>query len=168
MGKFEFIVNESPKYLKLLKEDTPSSWGDITAQQMVEHLSLEIAYASKKIVPKNLISPERMAFWKAKFFNNNMAIPKNFTAKGLLPAGQVLPARFSDLNEAICIYTITVNEFAQYFKKDLTQVTFHPFFGYLSYDEWLYYLDRHIKHHFSQFSLFDKNEDLLNEIIVSA
>lgn len=158
MDRFEFIVKKSPQYLILLKESTPSLWGDITAQQMVEHLSLEIAYASKKIIPTNLIPTKRMAFWKAKFFNNDISIPKNFTAKGALPVGEVLPPRFSSLKEAIWVYNISVNEFALYFKKELTKVTFHPFFGYLSYDEWLYYLDKHIQHHFSQFGLFDKTQ----------
>ena len=165
MNDIGFIVEESPLILKALHEDAPSAWGDITAQQMVEHLSLEIAYASKKIVPKSIVSTERMAFWKAKFFNNNIEIPKNFTAKGILEPGQVLPARFEGLPEAKWLYKISVDEFVQYFKKDITRVTFHPFFGYLSYDEWVYYLSRHIRHHFAQFGLLDvhgnKNKDLV-------
>ncbi len=157
MEDYNFVVFQSPKLLAHLKEDTKPSWGRMSAQQMVEHLSLRFAYASKKVIPRPFMSSERMAFYKAKFFNRDIKIKKNFTAKGLIPDEQVSELRFKNLKEAIAVYKKSLREFDEFFRINPIALTYNPFFGYLSKEEWIYYHARHIKHHFLQFGLIDEN-----------
>ncbi len=159
MDRYNFVVIQSPKVVIDLEPSQKPLWGNMTAQQMVEHLSLRFAYASKKIKGAPFMTSERMAFYKAKFFNGHLPIRKNFTAKGLIPVEQGANYRYKDLKEAISIYKKSVEEFAHYFKINPIALTYHPFFGYLSFDEWLFYHELHIKHHFYQFGLIDQNHN---------
>lgn len=159
MGDYKFVVIQSPKYLVNLKSDAQPIWGDMTPQQMVEHLSLRFAFASKKVIAPSFMSNERMAFYKAKFFNGHIPIRKNFTAKGLIPSDQVSDYKYQNLQEAISVYIQSVEDFSHYFKINPIALTYHPFFGYLSHDEWMFYHAHHIKHHFRQFGLIDENNN---------
>jgi len=167
MDKFNFVINQSPKVVINLRANQKPLWGKMTPQQMVEHLSLRFAYASKKVKGTPFMTSERMAFYKAKFFNGHLPIRKNFTAKGLIPDDQGAKYKFKDLNEAIAVYIQSVQEFEHYFKINPIALTYHPFFGYLSYDEWIFYHDSHIRHHFYQFGLIDENDQPINQQISS-
>ncbi len=156
MESYNFVVIQSPQILSGLKEDAIPSWGKMLPQQMVEHLSLRFKYASKKVIAKPFMPQERMAFYKAKFFSGSMQIKKEFTAKGLIPPDQVSGLRFNSLEEAIAKYKSSLQEFDNFFKINPLALTFHPFFGYLSYDEWFFYHNLHIRHHFLQFQLIDE------------
>lgn len=154
MGNIEFIANQSPRIITNLTKDSQPLWGQLSAHQMVEHLSLRLAFSSKKIIGKPFMTPERMAYYKAKFFNKDAPIPKNFTAKGLI-IEKPNRTRFRSLDDAIAVYQESILDFVTFFQKDISGLSFHPFFGYLSYDEWVYYHNKHIKHHFIQFGLIE-------------
>lgn len=158
MDNYNFIFH-SLKALDNLTEDAQPQWGKMSPQLMIEHLSLRFAYSAKKIVAAPFMSSERMAFYKAKFFNRDMPIQKNFTAKGLIPPKQVSALRFASLAEAIQIYKKSAKEFDDFFKSNPIALTYHPFFGYLSKEEWIYYHAEHIRHHFIQFGLIEEKSN---------
>ncbi len=165
MDKYNFVIVQSPQVVINLEPDQKPLWGQMTPQQMVEHLSLRFAYASKKIIAAPFMTSERMAFYKAKFFNGHLPIRKNFTAKGLIPDDQVANYRYKDLKEAISVYIKSVEDFEHYFKINPIALTYHPFFGYLSFDEWIFYHDSHIRHHFYQFGLIDEKDNPTKQVI---
>jgi len=165
MDSYNFVVKQSPKIVIELEPNQKPKWGTMTPQQMVEHLSLRFAYASKKVKGVPFMTSERMAFYKAKFFNDQKPIRKNFTAKGLIPADQGVKNRYKDLKEAVFVYKKSLEEFDKYFKINPIALTYHPFFGYLSFEEWIFYYDLHIKHHFYQFGLIDEDNNPIKQVI---
>ncbi|MCX6295609.1 MAG: hypothetical protein NTX97_06010 [Bacteroidetes bacterium] len=48
MGKLNFLKTEFPKLTVKLNSDAKGNWGVLNAQQMVEHMSDSVSYATGK------------------------------------------------------------------------------------------------------------------------
>jgi len=133
-----------------ISKDAKALWGNMNAQEMVEHLlwSFEISNGTIKIickVPGNLL--ERMK----KFLYHNNTTPYNFKNPSL---GEVPPPlRFPGIPETITVLEEELKKFLENFIKDPKGIYVHPIFGPITLEEWHRSHFKHCYHHLLQFEL---------------
>jgi hypothetical protein len=134
-----------------LKPDTSAQFGNMKAQQMIEHVSLIYDYvlSNNKInvlTPEDKIEKVKRAFlWSEGGFKRG--ITNEFT-KSLS-----FECKLEDLSKAIdefekrhVLVAIAINQNAIIDKT-------HPVFGLLNTEEWTQFFTKHTWHHFNQFGL---------------
>ena len=139
-------------YLDKLTEDTKPLWGNMTPQQMVEHLEYSLRVASGEIQDFEIETPEKYLekVQESLFTHNKM--PKNYDAPKLLE--KVLAnARYENLAEAKQKLIEAYDEFEIYFKENPEATTKNAVFGNLDKFEWSLMNMKHFNHHFEQFNL---------------
>jgi hypothetical protein len=151
--QLNFINNEFPLLLKKLTVDTPRKWGQMTPQQMVEHLTDYIRVATGKS-PATLITPEEHLPAYKRFLESDKQFKPE--TKNPLNTGVPNPERMKDLQSAIDEYLEEMKNFYSVFEKQPGLKTIHPSFGYLDFDDWTRMQYKHLKHHARQFGLLDE------------
>ncbi|TDL99361.1 MAG: hypothetical protein C4K58_05435 [Flavobacteriaceae bacterium] len=136
-------------YLEKLSEDTPAIFGDMTPQQMVEHL--ETIY-NKAIFKGNpiLISEESLPKMRAFLFSDKPIVPgfKTPMLKDGLP-----PYKHPTFAMAKAALLEAADTFHSYFKANPEETTNNVSFGELNYEGWNRFFQKHNHHHFVQFGL---------------
>jgi len=138
--------------LSKLTEDTKPLWGNMTPQQMVEHLEYSLRVASGEIQDFEIETPEKYLekVQESLFTHNKM--PRNYDAPKLLE--KVLAnARYENLAEAKQKLIEAYDEFEIYFKENPEATTKNAVFGNLDKFEWSLMNMKHFNHHFEQFGL---------------
>jgi hydroxymethylglutaryl-CoA reductase len=150
--KLNFINNEFPELLKKLAPDTPRKWGQMSPQQMVEHLTSYVRVASGKTPEKVITSEEQLPAFK-RFLESE----KQFRPGTINPLNTGAPnaVRMKDLQAAIDEYLSEMKDFYSIFEMEPGKITAHPSFGELTYDEWILLQYKHLSHHARQFGLMD-------------
>ena len=150
--KQDFIDNKFPELLKRLTPDTPRKWGQMNAQQMVEHLADYVRIASGKDPVQVMTVDEHLPAYKRFLESDKQFRPET---KNPLNTGAPNPVRNKNLDEAISEYLAEMKDFYSTFKNDPAKTTAHPSFGYLSAEGWLLLQYKHLTHHARQFGLLD-------------
>lgn len=135
--------------LSILDPTTPALWGSMNAQQMVEHLNLVVNISNGRLPQTPTADPEKMAYRRARFFEKDVPMPRNFQPPFIAPKPQ--PLRYENMKVAIQQLQHSLSLFHVYFTENETAL--HPLFGNMNYDEWLQFHFRHFRHHFTQFGL---------------
>lgn len=150
MDKINFLKNEFPLLVAKLHADAKGEWGVLNAQQMVEHMSDSISFATGKNNQK-LISPvEKVDVFKAFAMSDKEFKPN--TPNSLMPE-MPAPAKHPNMQASIDELKQTIADFIQYFDNNKGATLTNPFFGELNFEEWTHLLYKHAVHHCKQFGL---------------
>jgi len=150
MTKIDFLINEFPTLVAKLPADTKGAWGVLNAQQMVEHMSDSISFATGKN-NQQLISPVD----KVDVFKSFAMSDKEFkpNTPNSLMSETPAPAKYDSMEKSIEELNTTIKDFVAYFQNNKGATLINPFFGNLNFDEWIHLLHKHAVHHCKQFGL---------------
>jgi len=148
MNRFIDISNreEMKNAFANLTANAKPVWGNMTPQQMVEHMIDQVEHTNGKKIPTLDVSPEEAAKSKQLWIYTDVEIPRNVVL-AVLP-GYIHP----DLATAIHQLFIELDAFHEHFKQPgLTEI--HGGFGHMDYNEWVIWHGKHFTHHLKQFGL---------------
>ena len=137
--------------LQLLTKDSQAKFGKMTAQHMVEHLILTFKISYGRIKIPHFEPNERQAKEKAGLLYTEMEFPIGIKAPGL--PEELLPLRYSNLEEAQHELIKTIEAFNHFFEENPSQEIIHPRLGMLNHEEWKTFHQKHLSHHFKQFGI---------------
>lgn len=151
-SKKDFLTKGVLELLKNLKADTEPSFGLMTAQHMVEHLSWTLKVCTKRVGEvENPPTKRQLGFQK---FIENGAIfqhrPSDKT-KADLPE-----LKFESLEKAIAQVEIAIERFYTHFEANPSFKSYNDFFGELNFEQLELFNYSHYRFHFWQFGLIEK------------
>jgi hypothetical protein len=146
------IINYLVDKLDKLEADTKPLWGKMTPQHMIEHLILAIQAGNGKLKVECFNPEEKLPVLK-RFLQSNRELPKEFINP--LIGEDLLPLKFSDLNEAKRKLFSEIEVHEMFFNKNPDALTTNPTFGPLNKEEWNRFHEKHFKHHLKQFGLIE-------------
>lgn len=149
MNQFFDINNREllKELLYSLNPDAKPLWGQMTPQQMVEHLINQVQYTNGKKTGTCERSADEAAISKAKGIYTDRRIPKNVVL-GPLPDHY----EYDSLQAAISQLMRELYVFDQYFSAP-GAIAIHGGFGPMDYSEWQIWHNKHFTHHLIQFGL---------------
>lgn len=151
INKKEFLTQRVPELLKKLSPDTEPSFGLMTPQHMIEHLT----WAVKSSIKRNgdpTEPPNARQLGFKKFIENGAILkhrPSDKT-KADLPA-----LKYSSLEEALAHIPEAVNRFYEHFENNPGFVAYSPFMGELTFEELELFHFQHYRFHLWQFGLLE-------------
>ena len=150
--KENFLRTRLVPILQQLPPDTPSRWGKMNVQQMIEHLAGDsFRTASGRLVfEKILTNPEHLARMRA-FMMSEKPFKEN-TANPLMGVDPI-PLRYKTVQGAIGALQQELIHFFEAFEKNPLLITRNPFYGDLNFDENVQLLYKHALHHLKQFGV---------------
>jgi hypothetical protein len=138
-------VQEILKRIEQLTPETRGQWGKMDVAQMLAHLGngLELALGDKK-PPRSLIGRIVGGFVKASAFNDS-PFPHNSPTDNSL--------RVTDAKDFLLEKLRLITLLARFKQAGLTGITTHshPFFGFLTPEEWSKLQYKHFNYHLEQF-----------------
>jgi hydrogenase maturation factor HypF (carbamoyltransferase family) len=147
-----FIDTEIEVILPLLEKleaNSNPSWGKMSAQRMIEHLTdtLRIAIGTN---PQKLEIEEEKLPRMIAFLESDKEMAKNI----VVPFAQENEElRNSEIELAVDEYIETYLEFQEVYEENSKLKNIHPYYGPLNYQQWKRLHSKHVTHHFQQFSL---------------
>lgn len=138
--------------LQLLTEKTPSLFGIMSPQQMVEHMTLTLKLSSDRIKIPEFEPSEKQLTQKHMLLNTPIEFPKGINAPRLDVI--LLPFKNDSLATSINQLIESLEYYNNFFSENPGSKTVHPRFGKLNYEEWEKFHAKHFKHHFSQFDIW--------------
>jgi hypothetical protein len=148
--KEKFLKEEYMPLLKKLKGDEKGTFGKLSPQGMIEHMSDSVGIAYGRIkqalhTPENLVPRFREFALSDKEFKPE--------TKNALMGDMPDPLRKENMEAAIEELEGEINAFMEFYKQDPHKKVLNPFFGEFNYEEWLHLLHKHAHHHLKQFNL---------------
>lgn len=137
--------------LDRLTPETTAIWGKMTAQHMVEHLTLVFKLSRGGLqvkLPDETAATPRI---KQLILLSEKPLQRNFVSP-LIGEG-LLPLQHTNLNEAKIALQQEVQLFIAHYTKHPDATQQHPVFGTLNLNEWEVFHHKHVVHHFTQFGL---------------
>lgn len=148
----KFVQADLCAFLEILEnldEKKSASWGKMTPQRMIEHLS-DCIYMSCGIGNHELLIPEEKIKGMQTFLYSDKEMLQNI----LVPfAKENTPLRNTDIELAIDEFTMAWVDFEEMYSEDPQKTALHPYYGNLNYEQWLLLHSKHFTHHFTQFGL---------------
>ncbi len=148
----EFVQADLCAFLEILKnldEKKLASWGKMTPQRMIEHLS-DCIYMSCGIGNHELLIPEEKIKGMQAFLISDKEMPHNIQVPF---AKENTPLRNTDIELALDEFTMAWVDFEEMYSEDSKKTALHPYYGNLNYEQWLLLHSKHFTHHFTQFGL---------------
>ena len=149
------MSNHLNKYLAIIEKLSPSTkalWGKMTAQHMVEHLISAVQLGNGKLKVECFNPPEKLPALK-RFLMSDRPLPKLFINPLIGP--DLLPLKFSNLDEAKENLKMEIDDYYKCFEKNPGSKFMNATFGELNKEEWDKFHQKHFTHHLSQFGLID-------------
>lgn len=147
-----FLQNELPQLIQQITQEHQPEWGKMSAQHMLEHLSLLFAISNGKIpLPDAQQNPEKIAHRKQKFFIEDLPFERNIRVAAI--PEEPVPLKYENISEAKKSLLNGIDKFFNHFAEQPDSCFHHPVFGALAFNEWCHFHTKHCKHHFSQFKL---------------
>ena len=141
--------------LKMLKGDTKPLFGKMTAQHMVEHLTITFKLSIGKIKYPPFTPSERALLSKNTLLFTDYEMPMGMTPPH--DTGELYPLKYPDLEKSKEALLNTWDEYIAYYEKNEGASEVHPRFGHLTKDEWNRFHFKHMMHHFKQFGVWLSN-----------
>ncbi|PZD78673.1 phenylacetic acid degradation bifunctional protein PaaZ [Mesonia sp. K7] len=139
--------------LAKLKEGTQPEWGNMNAQQMVEHLEYTYRIASGEIQDFEIKTPEKVLQKVHDTLYNYEKMPRNFEFP--LYESKSAPAlKHENLEQAKEKLLEAREDYLRFFKENKEATLKNAVFGELNRFEWYLLERKHLNHHFEQFNLF--------------
>ena len=148
----KFVEADLCAFLEILEnldEKKSASWGKMTPQRMLEHLS-DCIFMSCGIGNHELLIPEEKIKGMQAFLISDKEMPQNIQVPF---AKENTPLRNSDLELALDEFTMSWVDFEEMYSEDPNKTALHPYYGNLNYEQWLLLHAKHFTHHFTQFGL---------------
>jgi oxepin-CoA hydrolase/3-oxo-5,6-dehydrosuberyl-CoA semialdehyde dehydrogenase len=140
-------------YLNRLTPETQPKWGQMSAQRMVEHLTDTLQMATGKN-PQKLEIPEDKIERMQAFLGTDKPMLQNMAVPFATPEMND-QLRHEELELAIDEFVEEWLYFEELFESEPGKTALHPFYGELTYEQWLRLSEKHHTHHFAQFGLID-------------
>lgn len=135
-------------HLNQLNASKKPLWGTMNAQRMVEHLTdLLLISIDNKL---NLLIKEEEIPKMQHLLESDRTMPKELEVPF---ADKNTPLRNDELDLAIDEMVETFLLFEEFFEKNPSTRTLHPYYGKLNFSQWKRLHSKHITHHFEQFGL---------------
>jgi len=147
----EVNLDSVKEALSKLKEDTKPAWGEMTAQQMLEHLWMLLEVATGKGA-MNIVTPEEQIEKYQESLYNHRAMPKNYMAP-YLTKDSVIETQFENLTAAKKAFIAAYEAYEQHHKENPDAIINHAVFGPCNKELWDLQNRKHFTHHFEQFGL---------------
>lgn len=146
---------------ELLKDLTPASrplWGQMSLQQMIEHLNLAVEVSTGKRDMQLHTEKEKVEKVKYIMLLSDRPMPREYKnpALPLVP----LELMYKDVEEAKQVLKQSLELFMHYFTNKVQTTRMHNIFGELNYHEWLWFHYKHVIHHLVQFGALEPRERL--------
>ena len=148
----KFVEADLCAFLEILEnldEKKSASWGKMTPQRMIEHLS-DCIYMSCGIGNHELLIPEEKIKGMQAFLISDKEMPQNIQVPF---AKENTPLRNTDIELALDEFTMAWVDFEEMYSEDSKKTALHPYYGNLNYEQWLLLHSKHFTHHFTQFGL---------------
>ncbi len=150
--KLRFIIKDCLALFESLAGNETGKWGKMNAQQMIEHTAAFFLVSAGKL-KFDLVTPaEHLPKYK-EFLLSDKEFRENTKAPANVIGEETLPLRYATMAEALQNLKEAITGFEQYFEKDPNQLTMHPVFGELNFEEWVLLHYKHVTHHLKQFGL---------------
>jgi hypothetical protein len=146
-----FLYDEFPELVKKVNPSLTALWGKMDAQQMIEHLAHVLSISNGRFEVTANAEPERLAYRKMRFFEKDVPFPQSVRVD-IIPE-EPNPYEFLNIDEAKTFLMKQLQRFYDYHMEHEGLQPSHPVFGPLSYEEWIQFHSRHIKHHLRQFGI---------------
>lgn len=140
--------------LNNLTENAQPKWGQMKAQNMVEHLAKVLQYTNGKKEIAQRTTEEEGLKAKQGFIYTDAEMSLGLKSP-LLPAEGPIPFEFSSLDEAKNNLNKELDDFETYHANHPDAVFVQPRLGKLNYKEWIIFHNKHFTHHFKQFGLIE-------------
>lgn len=134
-----------------LNNDTPAYFGIMTAQHMIEHLTITVKLSYGRIKLPDFEPSEKQLAQKHALLNTPVDFPKGILAPGI--GDNLLALRYPDLETAKTELLKSIDGYNNHFDEYPEAMTIHPRFGKLSHEEWERFHRKHFMHHFKQFGI---------------
>lgn len=149
-------LNKIEQYLqkidKELTQEHTAKWGLMTAQNMVEHLSLLFMLSAGKWGKEFNGDGAKAAKMKANFFAVKYPFPKGVAMPGS-DKSKIPALRCETMEASKDLLKNTVQKYLTHYQTNPTDKVQHPYFSLLSFEEWTHFHLRHLEHHLMQFGL---------------
>lgn len=136
-------------HLNKLTADKKPSWGKMSAQRMVEHLTDTLRIATGEN-PQELLIPEEKVERMVAFLYTDKPMAQNMEVPF---AKDGTPLRHEELELAIDEFVDVYLEFQELFAQNPALKTTHAYYGPLNYEQWDLLNKKHLTHHFTQFGI---------------
>jgi len=147
----QFLRLDVQSILEGLSETTEPTWGTMTPQHMVEHVTGSWLISNGRFKAKELSIPEGKIKARLDFLFSDQPYARNITnpvfGEGLQPL------RKKSLEEAKAALLQNIQLFFEYHEANPNAVFLHPVFGDLDRAGWITFQAKHLRHHFQQFDL---------------
>lgn len=149
MSNYDFLDKDVPETLARLKPDSKPAWGEMSAEELMEHLRVSVLLSVNN--PDRTVGTpdERLPLYKQflmgdRPFAQGQPQPEAFS--NVPPLEADFKERKAELLEA-------VKKMKNHFENHPDHTELHQYFGELNVDEWLQLHKKHFTHHFNQFGL---------------
>lgn len=149
--KINFVQQGFIALLRKADPATPSKWGKMSFQHMVEHLVLSFKSANGKIKTTKVFTPEEKLAGSKQW----LATDKEFRENTKSPSfpEEPLPLHFKTVAEGIDKLEKEIADFFLVYQNTPGLTVTNPVFGDLNYEEAMQLLYKHCLHHAKQFGL---------------
>jgi oxepin-CoA hydrolase/3-oxo-5,6-dehydrosuberyl-CoA semialdehyde dehydrogenase len=134
-----------------LKADTKAQFGIMTAQHMIEHLTLTVKLSYGRIKLAEFEPTEKQLAQKHALLYTEIDFPKGILAPEI--GQKLLDLRYPDLDTSKNELLNSIDAYNSHFAESPKDMTLHPRFGRLTHDEWERFHKKHFTHHLGQFGL---------------
>ena len=148
--RMDFLTRFLPEATESLREDAIPSWGEMTAQHMVEHLAWVFDVSTGRDEGTCHI-PEAMRDMLKPWLHDDRPSPRGFK-NPMLPETPG-PLKYAGMPEARIALRVSLDEFLGHRKANSPYMGIHPVLGPLRIDEWERFHFKHAYHHLLQFGL---------------
>ncbi|MEM8586297.1 MAG: phenylacetic acid degradation bifunctional protein PaaZ [Bacteroidota bacterium] len=148
----EMTEDQIRKSLAKLRPETKPSWGNLSAQGMVEHLEYTYQIAAGEVQDFSIVTPEKRLEKTHASLYNYRKFPKGFDFP-LAEKSQINVLRYADLRKSIEKMMEARERYLNYYKENPGIRAKHAVFGELNGYEWYLMERKHLNHHFEQFNI---------------
>ena len=152
LEKENFLRTKLVKYLQQLDPSTPSHWGKMSVQQMVEHFTKDgMRVANGRLKFDDIITPADRLQRVRDFMMSDKPFKEN--TKNPLLAEEPSPLQYKTIQAAIGALHEELIYFFEVFEKNPGLTTRNPVFGDLNLEQNVQLLHKHAIHHLRQFGI---------------
>lgn len=150
--KENFLRTKLVTYLQRLDPATPSRWGKMNVQQMIEHYAGDaVRNASGRLKIDKIMTPPENLPRMREFMMSEKPFKEN--TNNPLMSEEPTPLRHATIQAAIGELQEELIYFFEAFERDPSLITRNPFFGDLSFEQNVQLLHKHAIHHLRQFGV---------------